>query len=393
MVPDVPMAVAVALILNPIEAGLVGFLSAFDSKEIQGQITPTKALFNRCQTGLTYFAGSYLVHAVSASATAPRHIVLMAFLALAAITLGNYFLIGLGISLEHRYSFGDVISRLRFGTPVDFILTFMAWGLLAAMLAALYNDVNLWVLFAFLGPTLLGRQVLMRSQMLVEALRAYQSREAAMAQLEVTMDEERSDERHLIAADLHDEVLQPLFKVTLLAQVLKADLVSGRLLDMDQDVPELVAACELASDSIRQLIGDLRRSQLGPGGLRAALQSMVRALQRQTSIQVEVSLAEVETDPISQLVLYQVAKEAVGNAVQHSKATTLRLDLDLCSDGIQLSVKDDGIGFDPLIQASGHHFGLEIMRERASAIGGALYIDSGPGLGCKVTLLLRESNT
>jgi len=366
MVADVPMAVAVALILNPIEAGLVGFLSSFDSKEFQGEITPTKAIFNRCQTGLTYFAGSSLVHAISASPTDAGHIVFMAFLALTAITLGNYLFIGLGISLEHSYSFGKVIRRLRLGTPVDFILTFLAWGLLAAMLAALYNDVNLWVLFAFLGPTLLGRQVLMRSQMFVEALRAHQSKDAAMAQLEASMDEERSDERRLIAADLHDQVLQPLFKVTLLAQVLKADLVSGRLLDMDRDVPELVAACELASDSIRQLIGDLRRSPLGRGGLPAALQSMVRAFQDQTSIQLEVSLAEVGTDPISQLVFYQVAKEAVANAVRHSKATTLRLDLDRCNDGIQLSIEDDGIGFDPLVQASGHHFGLEIMRERAA---------------------------
>ena len=53
MVPDVPMAVAAALIVAPIEAGLIGFVSAFDFREFQGTITLTKAVFNRSQTGLT----------------------------------------------------------------------------------------------------------------------------------------------------------------------------------------------------------------------------------------------------------------------------------------------------------------------------------------------------
>ena len=179
----------------------------------------------------------------------------------------NYLLVGLGIALEHDLPLHHVFGRMRFGTALDFGVTFAAWGVLATILTALYDDVHSWILILFLGPTLLGRHALLRSQMLVETKTAFESRGSALAQVEHRIHEERSDERRLIAADLHDEVLQPLFKVTLMAQVLKSDLATGRLLEMDNDLPDLLDAAEVAATSLRQLIGDLRSSpQLAPRG-------------------------------------------------------------------------------------------------------------------------------
>src|SRR5207245_3514297 len=202
----------------------------------------------------------------------------------------NYFFIGMGITIEHGYPLKEVFQRLRLGTPVDFAVAMLAWGVLAAMLAALYVDVHWWVLLAFVAPTLLARQALMRSEMLLEARRAYVSREQTIAQLERRVHNERTDERRMIAADLHDEVLQPLFKVTLMAQVVKADLATGRLLEMDEDLPELLAAAELAAGLLRQLIGDLRKSSLGRCGLTTSLQTLVRELQSQTSAHLSAEI-------------------------------------------------------------------------------------------------------
>src|SRR5262249_49983114 len=159
-----------------------------------------------------------------------------------------------------------------------FALSFGVWGVLGAMLVTMYLEIGPWSLTAFLAPVLLGRQMLVRSQMLVDTTAAYRSRERAISEISKRIRDERRDERRLIAADLHDEVLQPLFKVSLMAQVLKEDLSRGKLLELDQDLPELLTAADLASGSLRDLIRDIRQSSLGRGGLAPALSRLVDTL-------------------------------------------------------------------------------------------------------------------
>jgi len=385
MVPDLPIGAAAALILSPLEAGLVGFVSAFDSKEFRGQITLNRSLFNKSQLGLIYMGGSLLVHAINQDPASHHQILLLSFVALLSMVAGNYFLIGVGITLEHGFPLRDVFQHLRLGTPVDFAVTMLAWGVLAAMLAALYVDVDWWVLLAFVAPTLLARQALMRSEMLLEVRRTYVSSEQTIAHLQRRVHTERADERRLIAADLHDEVLQPLFKGTLMAQVLKTDLATGRLLEMDEDLPELLAAAESAAGLLRQLIGDLRKSSLGRCGLTTSLQILVRELQSQTPARLRAEIAPVDTSPERELAIYQIAKEGIVNALHHSQANSISVELAGDSSGILLVVSDDGVGFDPSSEKI-DHFGLRIIRERAAILGAQLFIDAAPGEGCRLTL-------
>jgi signal transduction histidine kinase len=389
---DLPIEVAAALVLTPMETGIVGFFGAFDIREFQGRISFTKAAFNRSQAALTYLGGSIAAHAISASPSRSSFILPLAFLVLTCIFVFNYVLVGFAISLEHGYPIRRVITRLRLGTLEDFGLTFLAWGVLGAMLAALYDQIHPWALVAFLGPTLLSRQVLMRSESFLDAVQAYRSREAILTEISTQIYEERSDERKLIAADLHDEVLQPLYKVTLMAHVLKADLASGHLLDIDDDLPQLLTAAEAASSSIRELIGDLRRSTLGRGGLARAISNLIRGLRTQVSVNIESRVSEVSAGAPKQLALYQVAKEALANALTHSQATNIRIELSEDLGEIHLHIRDDGIGFDPLTDREGH-YGIRIMGERAQAIGGQLFVDSSPAHGCSVTLTVPQDKS
>jgi two-component system, NarL family, nitrate/nitrite sensor histidine kinase NarX len=265
-----------------------------------------------------------------------------------------------------------------------------AWGSLGAMLAALYDQVAGLALLAFLGPMLVGRQILLRSEMYLETKRAYASRESAVAELQRQIREERSDERRLVAADLHDEILQPLFRVALLAQVLKMDLASGKLLEMEEDLPQLVDAAERASNELRDLIGSLRQSALGRGGLASALTTLVRGASEGTTTHVHSEIEGIEADEHVQLVCYQIAKEAITNALEHAQATNLWIELSTDDELLRLTVKDDGIGFEAYVPKDGH-FGLPIMRERAGAIRAQLFIDSLPGSGTNVTLLAPRS--
>ena len=384
---DLPITVAAALVLSPAETGLVATLGAFDPRELGAKTTIGKAMCDRSQVGIASCLGSFAVHLLDKSPSSSAWIVLLAFTALAVDSILNYSLVATAVSLEHGDPFGRVLRKMRLGALTDFLLTFFAWGVLGAMLASLYNQIHAWALLAFLGPTLLGRQVLMRSQMYIDKDQAYRSRGKVLMELSRHIDQERTDERRLIAADLHDEALQALFKVNLMSHVLKSDLAGGRLLDLELDVKELVAAADSATETLRNLIGDLRQSSLGSGGITPTLSKLIDRLAEQTSIKMHASIGPVEADSPKQLAIYQIAKEALTNALTHSRANNIWVELRQHPDALTLQVQDDGVGFDTDLQKEGH-YGIEIMKERATAADGHLFMDSTPNEGCNIMVVL-----
>jgi signal transduction histidine kinase len=389
MAPDLPVAAAGALILHPAAMGLVAFFGALNPRDFQGQMPFRKALFNRSQVSLTDFAASLIGHALIGEQLASPVVFPFAYLILAIIMTTNVVIIVPAISLDRHLSLSKALE-LHPGTPVDEVLTFFAWGGLAAMLVALYDDVGTWALLVSFGPTLLGRQMLARSRTFIEAARAYRSAEQALLEMSNRIREERHDERRLIAADLHDEVLPPLFKVSLMAEVLKGDLATGRLLEADEDLPELLSASEVASRTLRELIGELRRSSLGTGGLRPALAKLLSSVRNQSAASLHEHVDPVEVNGAEELVLYQVAKEAFANAITHAHARNIWVTLSQDRNGVRLSIRDDGDGFDPSSAREGH-YGIYIMRERAASIGAQFFLDSSPGRGCHLSLHLGIS--
>ena len=383
--PDTVVKVAAMLVLQPAEVGVLSFVAGFDPREFNGHITLTKAAFNRSQIALNAFAGSLAVHSVTREPASSRYVLGLGVLSLLVWLASNYLLVGSALSFDRGYSFREVIPQLRLGTIADFVETLTLWAVLGAVLAALYDESRPLALLAILAATFLGRQALARSQMLVDTSRAYRSREQALKHVSQQITRERSDERRLIAAELHDEVLQPLFKVTLMAQVLKNDLATGRLLELDQDLPELLTGAELASTTLRELIGDLRRSSLGRGGLEPALARFIQSVAERTPCKIHSAIDTVEVDPDVELIIYQIAKEAVTNALAHSRGRNIWVSLNQEEGFANLTVRDDGAGFSPASIPEGH-YGVHIMRERAAAAGADLLLESSPGHGAKVTL-------
>jgi signal transduction histidine kinase len=85
----------------------------------------------------------------------------------------------------------------------------------------------------------------------------------------------------------------------------------------------------------------------------------------------------------------RIAREAVLNAVKHSGARTLKVSLGSTRDRLELSINDDGTGFDERATAPNGHFGLIGMKERAAQIGADFRITSRPGAGTTVSVLLE----
>lgn len=196
--------------------------------------------------------------------------------------------------------------------------------------------------------------------------------------------DERRDERLNVAAGLHDEVLPPLYKVHLMGQVLRQDLASGRLLALEDDLPELLDATERASEAMRVVIRELRRSSLGPGGLTETLRLLVKHFEQECDARFSVELEDVGGAPLIQLLVYQVAREALYNAVRHSGASEIRVRLVREATDMRIVVSDNGRGFDPDAVDSAAHFGLQLVRERVELAGGLVRVESRPGGGTEL---------
>jgi signal transduction histidine kinase len=135
---------------------------------------------------------------------------------------------------------------------------------------------------------------------------------------------------------------------------------------------------------LRALLTDIRSDQLSSRGLRAGLANLAADVRRRSGLTVRVSLADEPDVPAAtrqELVL--IAREALHNVVRHSGAARVDIVLEADQQGLVLLITDDGRGFDPATPRVGH-FGLQSMRERASAVGGTLALISATGLGTQV---------
>jgi len=126
--------------------------------------------------------------------------------------------------------------------------------------------------------------------------------------------------------------------------------------------------------------------------LRQALADSVAEFSRRCIIVFELDnrLADDALSPETELQILQIIREALANAVRHSHARHVRIELRQNQDGdVSVTVEDDGIGLSP---ASGedNHFGLAIIRERAASIGARLTIEAIRPHGVRVHLGLRR---
>jgi signal transduction histidine kinase len=385
---DMPLLLAAGYLFGPLAAGCVAFAAYFDAREFRGEIQLSRALFNRAQTSLSVMAATVVFLMTGGESGNWPMVALAALLAVGTDILVNYSMVVVVISLSEGISLREGLSRLYFGTPADFALTYASFGLLSLLLAEIFTAIGPWGLAVFAIPILLARQAFSGRRRLEGAQRRASVQLEALRDMSQTIADERKQERLALAAGLHDEVLPPLFKVHLMGEVLKRDLATGRLLTLEEDVPELLGATERASDSMRALIVRLRESPLGVGGLAETLSVLVEYLQAETRTVIELDVDKVSGTPLVQLLAYQVVREALRNVINHSNAKSVRVVILGDQDKLQIEVEDDGTGFAPETVDSRSHFGLALMRERLEIVGGSLRVQSSRGQGTRLSVMI-----
>jgi signal transduction histidine kinase len=194
-----------------------------------------------------------------------------------------------------------------------------------------------------------------------------------------------AEERERIGQDLHDNIIQSLYGVSLSLEELP---------ELMAEAPDEGAArLERAVDSIHQTIKDIRLfiSGLMPEALAgndvaAGLAVLVEQFRHNTPIdtQLIVDGDRVVLPPEARVQLISVAREALSNISRHARASTARVTLTRRPTGLDMLIEDDGVGFEATRTARSGHFGLVNMRARAEAAGATLTIDSAPGRGTRL---------
>lgn len=388
---DLPVLLSVGYLFGPIVAGATAFVAYVDARELRGEIPLVRALFNRAQTSLSVMAATWVFGLVTGNHDQWLTTLVAAFLAIGTDCIVNYGTVVAVLCLHERIGPLDGFAKLYFGSLPEFAVTYASFGLLSVMLAQMYLALGAWSLTVFVIPVVLARQAFLGHQKLAHASHRVETQAEALRDVATAMAEERREERLSLAAGLHDEVLPPLYKVHLMGQVLRQDLSSGHLFALEEDLPELLAATESASESMRMLIRSLRDSPIGTGGLPVTLRLLVEYLERQSTARIILDCGSVGASPFVQLLAYQVAREALRNALRHSNASVIKVDVSDRDGDLRIRVEDDGVGFDPDSIDTHIHFGLGLIRERVELVGGVLQIESMRGQGTLIVAKLPSA--
>ncbi len=196
-----------------------------------------------------------------------------------------------------------------------------------------------------------------------------------------------AEERDRMARELHDALNQSLFGLTLTSRAAAAHLTSdpGRAAD---ELDEVQRLARQALAELREVVTGMRTSDLRRDGLVAAIRSDVALLDRVHEADVSFQFSgDLRVDDVVEHEIYRVVQEALTNALRHAKSDDVVVRLTSGSDATVVEVSDDGSGFDPNAEGiRSHRLGLTSMEERATAVGGTIEIDSGPGKGTTVRL-------
>jgi two-component system nitrate/nitrite sensor histidine kinase NarX len=196
------------------------------------------------------------------------------------------------------------------------------------------------------------------------------------------------EERSAIARELHDSLAQSLSYTKIQLTRLSALLEGGGNPKAAQAVlDELREGVSSAYRQLRELLTTFRM-KVGGASFDAALREVIGEFERRTGVATDVrgELAGVELSANAQIHVLQIVREALTNVEKHARARAVAIELWREADGsFAVAIEDDGVGIDTETSPA-QHFGLDIMRDRASVLGGSIGVGRREGGGTRVAL-------
>jgi two-component system nitrate/nitrite sensor histidine kinase NarX len=205
-----------------------------------------------------------------------------------------------------------------------------------------------------------------------------------------------SEERNLLAQELHDSIAQGLAFLNIQVQLLQDSLRKGKADEAMQTAGQLREGVQESYDDVRELLVHFR-TRVHQSDLDSAINSALEKFEGQTGIDTEFERIGTGAPlvPTDEIQIMHIVQESLSNIRKHAKAERVQVTVKREFGRIQVDIQDNGVGFDPENDPnclSDRHVGLKIMRERAHRIGGECRIASTPGQGSRVTLTLPREN-
>jgi len=233
-----------------------------------------------------------------------------------------------------------------------------------------------------------ARDITQRKEAERKLLEYQQQLRSLASQLSLT----EARERKRIAADLHDRIGQALALTRIKLGTLKAGSGSAKQI---RSIDETIDLIEVTIREVRTLIFNLSSPLLYEVGLKAALEQLVEQFQDEHGILISLEDDELPKpiDIDGSVVLFQAVRELMLNVVKHAGARHIRVSMNCRNNSIEITVQDDGAGFDVSRNAfrPGRRggYGLFSIRERLEYLGGSLAVESLPGRGTRAALALE----
>lgn len=198
-----------------------------------------------------------------------------------------------------------------------------------------------------------------------------------------------SEERNLLAQELHDSIAQSLAFLNLQAQMLGDALDRNNLQEARAGLSEIREGIEESYDDVRELLVHFR-TRFGESDVETAIRALLTRFETDTGVKTRfhTSGTGVPLSPEIQIQVLHIVQECLSNVRKHSSARHVNVEMEKGQTYV-FGVSDDGTGFDASAPGTQEgHVGLVIMRERAQRIGGTIRVDSIPDSGTRITLSL-----
>jgi two-component system sensor histidine kinase UhpB len=233
-------------------------------------------------------------------------------------------------------------------------------------------------------------QVAVRTRQLQDAIEAVRAADADKRRLIVQFNERVEEERRRLSLEIHDDLNAALVSVRLQAGALAADPESPP--EVREAAERIAAVTDEVYSRARRIVKQLRPEIIDTLGLPGAIEEMVRHFdeihpQCRFVFTAAPDLPALSDQPA--IAAYRVVQEALSNVVKHAEASRCEVRMERLEGdgGIRLTIGDNGKGF-ATADAAPVGIGIIGMRERIFAIGGSMDIDSAPGRGTTVSIVL-----
>lgn len=203
--------------------------------------------------------------------------------------------------------------------------------------------------------------------------------------------EAEENERHRIAADLHDGIGQLLTAARLNMEALSEKLVisnENERIIYDKALSLVDESCK----EVRNVSHNIMPNSLIKFGLGNAIKDFIEKIEsKQLSINLNIVGLNTPLDSKIELILYRVLQEAINNVIKHAKANQLDICIERDEDGLRITIEDNGIGFNKADMLKANGIGMKNIIARIEFLKGELDIDTKPGRGTLLAIFIPQS--